>query len=324
MAAETASSVVTVHALNAGHLTLPERFFVTPLINPEERQTVPSLSFLIQHRAPSGTLTRLIFDLGIRRRPQQYNAKIRKHIESRYPLSGNPDVVASLAQGNLTPSDIDCVIFSHVHWDHVGMPCDFPQAQFIVGHGSMALLDGSDALNNGSHNHFESDLLPLNRTLELRPPDEGIGTHQKALIPGIRCISNSSWKPFGPLPHTIDVFSDESVLLVDAPGHLPGHINLLCRVSLEPTRYVYLGGDACHDRRILTGEKDIAQWSDPDFPGRICCIHTGRGKSRETIKRIRNLEQESLGFGKVEVVLAHDVHWADKATRDGRFFPGCL
>ena len=39
------------------------------------------------------------------------------------------------------------------------------------------------------------------------------------------------WKPYGILPRTIDVFQDGSVLLVDAPGHLPGHMNLLARTG---------------------------------------------------------------------------------------------
>ncbi|KAL2832246.1 beta-lactamase-like protein [Aspergillus pseudoustus] len=337
MATETAN-VVTVHALHAGFLTLPERFFINPPTTQQARNTVPSLSFLIQHHAPSGDVTRLIFDLGIRRDPALYNTDIRKHIATRLPLSGDPDVVAALARGNLTPSNVDCVILSHVHWDHVGMPSDFPEAQFIVGNGSLALLCGSSrkASGNGSHSHFETNLLPLDRTVELSSPipigpeaDELLP--EKPLLPSAAAATPSttrrSWKPRGHFPHTIDLFSDGSVLLVDAPGHLPGHLNLLCRVGRgDPgkEKYVYLAGDACHDRRILTGEKGIAQWSDPQFPGQVCCIHADRDEALETIKKIRVLEQRRSVFGEVEVVLAHDARWAGDAARDGRFFPGSL
>jgi hypothetical protein len=111
---------VTLHALEAGSLTLPERFFVHPA-DETARQTVPSLAFLIQHRnAVSGRKTRIVFDLGIRRDTARYPVPIQKHIANRHPLSTEPDVVASLAAGGLSPDDIDYVIYSHVSEEDVG------------------------------------------------------------------------------------------------------------------------------------------------------------------------------------------------------------
>jgi hypothetical protein len=103
-----------LHALLAGHLTLPEKYFVHPA-SETARRTVPSLAFLIQHRHPAtGRLTRLVFDLGLRRDIERYPAQIRKHAATRQPLSTDPDVVKSLAVGGLTPEDIDYVVYSHV------------------------------------------------------------------------------------------------------------------------------------------------------------------------------------------------------------------
>lgn len=39
---------------------------------------------------------------------------IRKHAETRQPMTTEPDVVRSLANGGLTPDDIDFVLYSHV------------------------------------------------------------------------------------------------------------------------------------------------------------------------------------------------------------------
>ena len=112
----TRHTSVSIHALSAGYLTLPERFFVTPLDDPESRRTVPSLSFLIVHTDHSTEeVTRLVFDLGIRKCLEDYPEEILKHASTRKPISGKPDVVQSLASGNLNPSDIDGVIFSHLH-----------------------------------------------------------------------------------------------------------------------------------------------------------------------------------------------------------------
>ena len=123
------------------------------------------------------------------------------------------------------------------------------------------------------------------------------------------------WKPLGCLPWTLDLFQDGSVYLVDAPGHLPGHINILARAANGNggQKWVYLGGDACHDRRILRKEREIGEWLDAHK--HICCIHANRAKAEETIDRIRTLENDG-----VEVILAHDIEWESDKNNSHRFF----
>ncbi|KAK0194763.1 hypothetical protein F5146DRAFT_974101 [Armillaria mellea] len=43
---------------------------------------------------------------------------------------------------------------------------------------------------------------------------------------------------------TLDYFGDGSFYVLDTPGHHPGHISSLARVT--PTTFVLLGGDCCH------------------------------------------------------------------------------
>ncbi len=108
------TATVTVHALSAGHFSLPEYQFVFPS-EQTARNTVPSLSFLVQHEdLVTGRTTRIVFDLGLRRDLARYSEPIRKHTETRQPIVTDPDVVKSLAAGGLTPEDIDFVILSHV------------------------------------------------------------------------------------------------------------------------------------------------------------------------------------------------------------------
>jgi glyoxylase-like metal-dependent hydrolase (beta-lactamase superfamily II) len=136
------------------------------------------------------------------------------------------------------------------------------------------------------------------------------------------------------LPSVLDVFRDGSLYIVDAPGHLPGHINILARISktvhggatsvrrsnrvgAASDKWVYLAGDACHDRRIIRREKAIGEWFD--VHGYKCCIHSDRKQAEETLERIRVLETKG-----VEVIFAHDVEWEMDVRNRRRFFGASL
>ena len=128
----TSSSIhFKISALEGGHLTLPERLLVTDA-DPEKKSTVPSLSFLIQHPSKSQDGNQknqnIVFDLGVKRDLKGYMPAMQAHIANRQPVVTSPDVADALRKEGLDPAkDIDYVIMSHVHWDHVGTPADFEQ-----------------------------------------------------------------------------------------------------------------------------------------------------------------------------------------------------
>jgi 3-hydroxyisobutyrate dehydrogenase len=279
---------VTVSPINGGQITLPERAFVSPSGN--AAVTVPSLSFLITHPGIGSEKNprRLLFDLGLRAKLEEYMKEQQAHLGSRRPYTLGPGVAQSLQRAGVNPGVIDTVILSHIHYDHHGDPADFPNAQFFVGAGSLDLLDKGLEIN-ASHQFFDPDLFRNNpRTTAFPAP----GT--------------STWKALGPLEAVLDLFGDGSVYVADAPGHLPGHINLLCRIG--PDNWIYLGGDSCHDPRLLTGERQIATWKN--VHGNDVCIHVDKILAEKTLSRIRRLEQ--IEGHKVEVVMAHDVQWWNK------------
>lgn len=125
-------------------------------------------------------------------------------------------------------------------------------------------------------------------------------------------------------PAVIDFYGDGSLYVVDAPGHLTGHVNLLARVGER--RWVYLGGDCCHDKRILSGEKGIAMYDDGCGGQRS--VHKDTEEAARTIERIGallkegNVVEEGGAEVEVEVVVAHDGVWRER-NRD-RFWPGTL
>lgn len=203
------------------------------------------------------------------------------------------------------------MIIEQVHWDHVGEPRDFDTSTFVVGHGACALLGGTSSALRGGHSFFEPDLLPEGRTIELSDPCTNTLQKRDSATSLDAVNFNGPWQSHGTLPETLDIFNDGSLLIVNAPGHLPGHINLLARTSEH--HEVYMAGDACHDRRLLTGAKAIGEWNDAQ--GHVCCIHADRKQAEGTIERIRQLEKQG-----VEIIFAHDVEWEADPANKWRFF----
>ncbi|KAB5580387.1 beta-lactamase-like protein [Coniochaeta sp. 2T2.1] len=295
---EERQSYVTVSPILGGQITLPEKFFINPA-DATARHTVPSLSFLITHpgHGDHGPQT-LLFDLGLRSKITGYSEPQQHHLVNRKPYLLGPGVAATLTEGGIDPGDIDTVILSHVHYDHHGDPEHFSSSQFIVGPGTTRLLE--HGLDSGaSHQHFSKDLLPPDRTTEL-PSLYDETTQYK-------------WQSLGPFS-AIDFYNDGSIYILDSPGHLPGHINLLCRISAK--KWVCLCGDAYHDRRLLTGERDIAFWEGDG--GAVCCIHNDPDAARKALGQLREL----AGMGDVELIGAHDAGWF--AANGERMFPSTL
>ncbi|PPQ68323.1 hypothetical protein CVT24_004805 [Panaeolus cyanescens] len=280
----------TVSALEAGEIDLSDNMFIT---NAQDGNITraPSLSFLIQH-PPSNS--KIIFDLGIRKDIHNYPPKIQEWIKTTYPVHVSQDALESLTNGGIKPSEIDYVILSHIHWDHTGNTAPFTKARFLVGAACKPLLTpGYPTDPNG---RFATDLLPPDRTAFLD-------------------TSADVWTPIGPFPRAFDLFGDGSFYIIDSPGHLPGHVNVLIRTSADGG-WIYLAGDSAHHWHLITGEADVAV----GHAGHLhSCAHENKEQAEDHIRRIRELWK---GNERVRVLLAHDQPWYKLNKGSKAFWPG--
>lgn len=131
---------------------------------------------------------------------------------------------------NIRSTDIEAIIWSHNHFDHIGDPSTFPSTTtLIVGPGIP-----STSCPGWPHN-----------------PDASVLDSD---IQG-RVLREISFDNETPLKigrfDALDFFGDGSFYLLDAPGHAVGHLCALARTTAEPASFVFLGADACHHPGVL-------------------------------------------------------------------------
>lgn len=121
-------------------------------------------------------------------------------------------IVDQLAQLKVTPAQIKYVGISHYHGDHTGQVDSFPQATVLIGKGDWTAI-----------------------------------TSPKP-APGVNFKTFTHWISGGgkvePLAADKDVFGDGTAVILNTPGHTPGHRALL--VKLKGMGNVLLSGDAAH------------------------------------------------------------------------------
>ncbi|KAI5919611.1 beta-lactamase-like protein [Camillea tinctor] len=185
-----------------------------------------SYAFLVTHDDPeTGRRRRVLFDMGIRKDWQNvvptWQRIFRDHAVE---LKVEKDVSEILNDGGIDLNDIEAMIWSHLHWDHIGNPAKFPaSAKLIVGPGfKEAFMPG---FPGNLRAEFKQEDVAGRTIVEIRRPqfDVSVGG-----FPGY------------------DYFGDGSFYILDAPGHVTGHINALARTTSSPESFVFMAADSVH------------------------------------------------------------------------------
>ncbi|KAK7022881.1 hypothetical protein VNI00_016868 [Paramarasmius palmivorus] len=212
------SSTVSVRMINGSgpDASVPSVLFVEPVLPGRESLPAPAYSFLIEHDGQ-----RILFDLGTRKDQENLSPAYRAMLSTigGFNITVEKDVVEQLEDGGIDAKDIDTVIWSHTHLDHIGDMSKFPPSTtLVIGPGS----------TRASYPTVPDALLL----------DSDFAGREIRELSFANAPFTLSGRP------VLDFFGDGSFYLIDVPGHCPGHIAGLARVT--PTTFILLGGDTFH------------------------------------------------------------------------------
>ncbi|ETN39000.1 uncharacterized protein HMPREF1541_07042 [Cyphellophora europaea CBS 101466] len=198
--------------------------FTPPVPGYDVIASAPSYIFLLEH--PSGK--KVLFDLGIRKDWENLHPVVAERLQSgTHVVKVEKDIDEFLSEHEINKKGINAVIWSHAHWDHMGNMSLFEfETDLVVGPGfKKQFLDNPNTSPLGAV--IPSDI-------------QGRNVHEIAFEPG-----DSRVVQIGQFP-AFDYFQDGSLYLIDSPGHCVGHLCALARTSVNPSSFVFLGGDAAH------------------------------------------------------------------------------
>ncbi|KAI0204042.1 beta-lactamase-like protein [Astrocystis sublimbata] len=201
--------------------------FFQPKIEGFEGYHAPIYCFLISHGD-----RHVLFDLGVRTDWRNYAPSVVSLIEATTVVTVGSDVASILDSGasrlGISRADIESVIWSHNHFDHVGDITTFPSStELVVGPGVCA------ASWPGWPQVQDAKVLEADR-------------HGRR----VREIAFDGTTRFGSF-EAFDFFGDGSFYLLNAPGHATGHLCAAARCTADPPSFVFMGADACHHPGVL-------------------------------------------------------------------------
>ncbi|MBL7684873.1 MAG: MBL fold metallo-hydrolase [Deltaproteobacteria bacterium] len=188
-----------------------------------KRKVFIPIPFYLVHHSIHGLI---LIDIGLGEHyPRDLkNWYLNRWLETQLPSEFSPSDSAKsqLQKMGITSDQIQKVIFTHLHFDHMHGVTDFPTATLVVAREEWQAFE--------SQSRFWGRL-------------KGYMTDLKSAIQNrLQLIDFESNSKVDPFEKVYDLFQDGSVLLISTPGHTPGHQSVL--LKLNSNERVLLTGDA--------------------------------------------------------------------------------
>jgi len=180
------------------------------------------------------------------------------------PVSAPRPTADILRAHGIAPAEIRHIVLTHFHADHIGGTREFPAATFHHAAEALASLFRLSAWSQTRHAFLPAQL----------PEDFAA---RSAPVPLARFRPDSVTGFPG---H--DVFDDGSLLLLDLPGHAPGHLG----VRLDDAR-----GPLLYAADAFWHHRQIDETVSPLPPARLV-IHDNRAYDA-TVARLRELKRDA-------------------------------
>ena len=322
----TGSATCTVHLIQAGGIYIPEKLALLPGPDTPDNSAqqsdgkdkpasyyAPDYVFLIEHVA-SGN--KYLFDLGIRKDLDKLPPYLIKNVLPQFPCEPESpaDILKEHGNAEQQPEKIKAVIFSHMHFDHVGdgAKAGFGDAELWVGPTTCTYARPGYPVDEDSPTLSET--LPTDgsrKIIESYIPDDTLkesGDKRAGQVAEGQAkgkyvavdLKQPNWQRLGSFDRAYDAFGDGSAFVIDAPGHSAGHQMLLIRTkhdALSQDTFVLLAGDCFHHPDIL---RDPRRTARPPYSK--SGMHSDPEQAVDTIWRTREFAKKDY----VWVLAAHD------------------
>lgn len=237
--------------IESGYCVHPEFFLTFSFRDLNKISKFPNTVVLIDHPSKG----KILFDTGYSNHffdaTASYPEKLYRDL-TPVTLGEGQSAAQKLKMMGIDPSEINYIILSHFHADHVSGILDFPRAKFIfidqaykeVENLRRLLRLKAGFLKSLMPSDFESRSSPLN--LHQRPSD-------------IRMLEPFTWK--------VDIFGDGSVFGVSLPGHVVGHMGIY--LETDSGKFLF-AGDSCWYREEYLGHKKLGLGANFVIQDRKC------------------------------------------------------
>jgi glyoxylase-like metal-dependent hydrolase (beta-lactamase superfamily II) len=155
---------------------------------------------------------------------------------ARMEVTSGQELPGAMAAAGLRLEDVSEVLLTHVHGDHVD---------------GLVHVDARVLSNEAELRHVASPFARLMRRVLRQPLPLGFAPEPFALDGG----------PFGAFARSRPLSEDGRIVVVDTPGHTPGHVSVICIDDSD--RHVMLAGDATDTLEQLHSRRADAIAPDP-------------------------------------------------------------